>query len=130
MTGVIWGAPQADIVLLKEDGELRGNFFAKLDIGGSNTELNGAASWRPNSDVIRIESEFSGVKIDRLAAKLPKFKGMEAVGLDLQGHATLTVSTKGVLRTASFELNAGKGQINFPRDAVLVRQIAHHRSDE
>ena len=113
LTGVVWGAPQADVVLVKEDGELHGNFFAKLDIGGSNTELNGVASWRPNSDIIRIESEFSGVKIDRLAAKLPKFKILEAVHLDMEGRASLTVSTEGVLQSSSFELHAGKGQIAY-----------------
>ena len=113
LTGVIWGAPQADVVLVKEDGELRGNFFAKLDIGGSDTELNGVASWRPNSEIIRIESEFSGVKIDRLAAKLPKFKNLEAVHLDMEGRASLTVSTKGALQSSSFELHAGKGQIAY-----------------
>ena len=113
LTGMVWGAPQADGVLVKEDGELHGNFFAKLDIGGSNTELNGVASWRPNSDIIRIESEFSGVKIDRLAAKLPKFKILEAVHLDMEGLASLTVSTEGILQSSSFELHAGKGQIAY-----------------
>jgi hypothetical protein len=113
LTGVNWGAPQADVVLLKEDGELRGNFFARLDVGGSNPRVSGVASWHPNSDVIQIESEFDGVKIDRLAAKLPKFKGLEAVHLDVQGHASLTLSISGILQSASFDLHAGKGQIDY-----------------
>ena len=113
LTGVIWGAPQADVVLLKEGGELRGTFFVQLDIGGSQTKLNGAASWRPNSDTIRIESEFSGIKIDQLAAKLPKFKGLEAIRLNMHGRTALTVSTSGALQTAEFDLNAEKGQITY-----------------
>jgi hypothetical protein len=111
LTGVVWGAPQANVVMVKKDGELRGDLFATLDIGGANTKLEGTAIWRPGSDVIRIESEFAGVKIDRLAAKLPKLKAMEAVHLNLQGRAALSISTAGVLRTASFDLNAGKGRI-------------------
>ena len=53
LTGAVWGAPRADIVLLRESGEIRGTFYAEIDIGGTPTKVNGAASWRPDSDVIR-----------------------------------------------------------------------------
>lgn len=108
---VVWGAPRADVVLVKKDGELRGDLSARLDIGGADTELKGTAIWRPDSDVIQIESEFSGIKIDRLAAKLPQFKGMEGVRLDMQGRASLKISADGVLQAASFDLRAGEGQL-------------------
>lgn len=113
MADIVWGAPQSDIVLLKEDGELRGSFFAHLNIGGEDAKLNGAASWRPNTDIIRIESEFSGVSLDRLAAKHTKLKALENVRLDLGGEAELTLTTQGVLQSASFEFNTGVGRITY-----------------
>jgi hypothetical protein len=114
-TGMTWKAPQADVVLLKEAGELRGNFFAKLDIGGSNTELNGTAIWRPNSEIIRVETDFSGIKIDRLAATLPALKSLDSVRLELAGSADLILSTKGSVKTASFDLRAGRGRLEFTK---------------
>jgi len=115
LAGVTWVASQADVVLFKERGELRGTYFAKLDFGGSIARLNGAASWRPNSDVIRIDSAFSGVRINRIAAKLPQLNALDALRFDVQGRAAVTLSTDGLLRQADFELTAGKGQIAYAK---------------
>ena len=113
MADIVWGAPQSDLVLLKEDGELRGSFFAHLNIGGEAAKVNGAASWRPNTDIIRIESEFSGVALDRLAAKHAALKNLEHVRLEMGGQIVLTLTTGGVLQTASFELKTGNGRVTY-----------------
>lgn len=112
-TGVVWGAPETNIILLRDGGEIHGTFFTKLDIGGSITEVNGAASWRPKSDTIRIDSEFSGVRTDRIASKLPFLKGLESLRLDVRGRVGSTITLDGELRAADFDLVAGKGQVTY-----------------
>ncbi|MBT5050715.1 MAG: hypothetical protein HOM58_19595 [Rhodospirillaceae bacterium] len=111
--GVVWGAPETNIILLREDGEIQGTFFTQLDIGGSITAVNGAASWQPNSDIIRIDTEFSGVRTDRVAAKLPFLKGVESLRLNVRGRVGSTITLDGELRDANFDLVAGQGQATY-----------------
>jgi len=113
LTGAVWGARQADIILLREQGEIRGAFFAELDVGGSSTRMNGAASWRPGSDIVRVEAELTGARIDRIAAKLPALRAAEAVRLGVSGRVELTVALSGALRTARFDLTAGDGHVTW-----------------
>jgi hypothetical protein len=112
-TGVIWGAPESNIILLRENDRILGTFSTKLDIGGSTTTINGSANWRPQSDTIRIDSEFSGVRTDRIAAKLPSLKGLEVLRLDVRGRIGVTMSLAGELREADFDMAAGEGQISY-----------------
>ncbi|MEX2454824.1 MAG: DUF3971 domain-containing protein, partial [Rhodospirillaceae bacterium] len=114
LTGAVWGAPQADIVLLREQGEIRAAFFVELDVGESHTRINGAASWRPDSDVVRVEADLSGARIDHFAARLPALRGAEAVRLGVRGKVELTLAESGALRMARFDLTAGEGQIAMP----------------
>lgn len=113
LTGAVWGAPQADIILLREQGEIRGAFFCELDVGGSRTRVNGAASWRPGSDIVRVEAELTGARIDRIAAKLPALRAAEAVRLGVKGRVELAVALSGALRTARFDLTAGEGHVTW-----------------
>lgn len=112
-TGVVWGAPETNIILLREAGEIHGTFITELDIGGSSTKISGSASWRPNSDTVRIESEFAGVRTDRVAGKLPFLKGLESLRLDVRGAVGVTLTLDGELRAADFDLVAGKGQVTY-----------------
>ena len=114
-TGTIWGAPQADVVLLKESGELRGTFFADLDIGGANTKVNGVATWRPNSEIIQIESEFSGAKISKIAAKLSNLNDFEAFKFDTKGWISMSLFTDGNIKSAQFDITAEKGEVVLDR---------------
>ena len=111
LTGAVWGAPRADIVLLREAGEIRGTFFAEIDIGGAPTRINGAASWRPKSDVIRVETEVAGLPIDRIALKLPALRDASGIRLSVDGQATIALSLDGNVRSAKFDLSAGKGSL-------------------
>ncbi len=111
LAGAIWGAPRADIVLLRESGEIRGTFFAEIDIGGKRTKVNGAASWRPKSDVIRVETELAGLPVDRIAVKLPALQDAAKIRLDVDGQAAFSVSIDGAIRSAKFDLKAGRGHL-------------------
>lgn len=112
-TGVIWGAPKTNIILLRDGDDIQGTFLTELDIGGSITSVNGEVRWRPDTGAIRIESDFSGVRTDRIAAKLPSLKGLESLRLDVRGRVAATVALDGEIRRADFDLIAGEGQVTY-----------------
>jgi hypothetical protein len=110
-TGVTWGAPNVDLVLVRQSGEIQASLFADLNIGKSTAQVSGNAVWRSGQDAAQAELRFSDVQIDKIAAVVPALKQLEALHLGVGGTVNLEIGLDGALRSAVFNIETGQGRI-------------------
>lgn len=113
MTGTEWGAPRADVVLARQGGIIRADFGLDIDIGGGMTRIDGSGFWHPETRRINVDANFSGLRPDRIAAKLPAISMAAALQMPLAGHVAFDMLVDGEVRNARFTLSGKDGRIDL-----------------
>jgi hypothetical protein len=129
MTGTMWGAPEADIVITREAAGLRIRVAAAIDLGGELVRVGGDAVWGGESKEITAEISFSGMQPERLALKLPALAQIAALRAPVSGDVTLALAPDGELRDAEFRLYGEKGVVDLPDfwpDGLPITRFAAH----
>ena len=114
LNGIVWTAPEADIVLLREQGEIRGTLFGALDVGGAPVRFDANAAWKPGEETIDLSIGLEPVQISQLTSLSPAFKALEALKIPVSGRASLLLGVDGTLYDGSFELSGEDGMIVEP----------------
>ena len=126
MTGIVWRARDVDLVLLREQDELRGTLFGGLDIGGTPVRLDANAAWKPGEETIDLAIGLEPVRLDRLASLAPAFQAVSTLRFPVSGRASLLMGVDGTVHDGSFEFRADEGTIvdpSFWKEAVPVTEI-------
>lgn len=127
MTGTLWGAPEAEIVIARGPAGLRLQVAAALDLGGDIARVTGDAVWKTDSSEVAADIGFSGVRPEQLAVKLPALARLGALRAALSGNVGLTIATDGALRAAEFRLNGDRGTVDLPElwpDGLSLASLA------
>ena len=126
LTGIVWTAPEVDLVLLREQGEIRGTLFGALDVGGAPVRFDANAAWKPGEDTVDLSIGLEPVQIARLASLSPALKALEALKIPVSGRASLLLGVDGTLYDGSFELSGDDGMIVEPslwKDGLPVSEF-------
>jgi hypothetical protein len=114
LTGIKWEAPEIDLILLREQGEIRATMFGAIDVKGTPVRLNANAVWKPGEDTIDLSVGLEPVRLDRLAALSPALQVASAIELPVSGRASILLGVDGTVHDGSFDLQGDAGRIVAP----------------
>ncbi len=114
VNGVSWKAPEIDLVLLREDGEIRASMFGAVEIGSTPVRFNSNAAWKPGDSSVDVTVGIEPVRLDRLAALGPRFSELSNFRVPLDGRVSLLMGVDGSIYDGSFEIRAGAGRLVAP----------------
>lgn len=127
LSGIVWRAPDVDLVLLREEGEIRGTLFGALDVGGTPVRIDANAAWKPGEETVDLSIGLEPVQIARLAALSPTLKAAEALKISVSGRASVLMGVDGTLYDGSFELRGEDGTIVDPslwKDDLPISEVS------
>ena len=111
VTGINWGAPQADFVVVREDGEIRASLFSDIDAAGKAARLVAKASLRSGAQIVGVDLAIEKLPIDRLAATLPGLEVLKSIRVAVSGDVATRISLDGVVQSAKFAFTGTSGHI-------------------
>lgn len=114
LTGIKWKAPEIDLVLLREQGEIRATIFGAIDVKGTPVRLDANGAWKPGESTIDLSVGLEPVRLDKLAALAPAFQIASVIELPVSGRASILLGIDGTVYDGSFELRGGAGRIVAP----------------
>ena len=114
LTGIVWTAPEVNLVLLREQGEIRGTLFGALNVGGAPVRIDASAAWKPGEETVDLSIGLEPMRIARLASLSPAFKAAEGLEISVSGRASVLLGVDGTLYDGSFELRGEDGKIVAP----------------
>jgi hypothetical protein len=126
LTGIKWEAPEIDLILLREQGEIRATMFGAIDVKGTPVRLDANAAWKPGENFIDLSVGLEPVRVDRLAALSPTFQVASAIELPVSGRASILLGVDGTVHDGSFELHGEAGRIVAPalwQDGLPVSDV-------
>jgi hypothetical protein len=126
LTGIKWEAPEIDLILLREQGEIRATMFGAIDVKGTPVRFDANAAWKPGENTIDLSVGFEPVRVDRVAALSPAFQIASGVELPVNGRASILLGVDGAVHDGSFELHGESGRIVAPalwKDGLPVSDV-------
>jgi hypothetical protein len=111
VTGINWGMPQADFVVVREDGKIRASLFSDIDAAGKAARLVAKASLRSGAQVVGVDLAIEKFPIDRLAATLPGLEFLKSIRVAVSGDVATRISLDGVVQNAKFAFTGTSGHI-------------------
>jgi len=113
-TGAVWRAPESNIVLLREGGEVRASINARLDEAAGGARIIGGASWKKGAQAIALEADVAEVNPDRIASRIPGAEMLRGLGFSVRGRITASLDLRGTVRSANFSLTSAGGELRKP----------------
>ncbi|NKB22330.1 MAG: hypothetical protein GKS01_17725 [Alphaproteobacteria bacterium] len=133
VTGINWGAPQADLVVIREDDEIRASLFADIDAAGKPGRLIAKASLPSGAQDVGVDLAIEKFPIDRLAATIPGLEVLKSVRVAVSGDVATRVSFNGAIQNMKFAFTGTSGHIEkgdlWPKN-VPVKQMNFKASYE
>ncbi len=115
VTGVNWGAPQADFVVIRDDNEIRASLFADVNAAGKPTRLIAKANLPSGAREFALDLAIENFPLDRLASSMPGLEVLNSVDVTVSGDIAARVGLDGKISGAKFEFFGGAGRIRKPR---------------
>lgn len=124
-TGAVWRAPSTDIVLLRENGEIRASIRARLDEAAGAARITGGASWRRGASRVMLEADVDNVDIDRIASRIPGAEMLRGLAFAVRGRIRAELDLRGSVQSAEFSLKSRGGTVRnaalWPKGAEIGR---------
>ncbi|MEE8333420.1 MAG: AsmA-like C-terminal domain-containing protein [Alphaproteobacteria bacterium] len=114
-TGVVWRAPNSNIILLRENGEVRASINARLDEAAGGASVTGGASWKRDDPRVMLEVDVANVDVDRIAGRIPGAEILRGLGFSVAGRITAQLDLRGTVRSADFSLTSDGGELRHPK---------------
>ncbi|MGB0576358.1 MAG: AsmA-like C-terminal domain-containing protein [Alphaproteobacteria bacterium] len=111
VTGINWGAPQADFVVIRDDDEIRASLFSDIDAAGKSARLVAKASLRSGEQVVGVDLAIEKFPIDRLAATFPGLDILKSIRVAVSGDMATRITLDGDVQNAKFALTGGSGHL-------------------
>ncbi|MBT6210580.1 MAG: hypothetical protein HOI35_11245, partial [Woeseia sp.] len=115
VTGINWGAPQADFVVIRNDNEIRASLFAEVSATGKTARLIAKANLPSGAREIDLDLVVENFPLDRLASSMPGLEVLKSVDMTVGGDIAARVGLDGKIVGAKFEFSGGAGRIREPR---------------
>ncbi len=112
--GVVWNAPQADLVLRHEGDDLRlvGDLMVRLD--EADVPVDVSAVYRREDSLMVAHVGLQSVPVESLADAVPGLEPLAGIEAPVSGRVQLTLDRDLALLDGRFALEADSGALNFP----------------
>ena len=112
--GVVWNAPQADIVLRHEGDDLRlvGDFLVRVD--EVDVPVDVSAIYRREDGRLTAHMGLQDVPVEKLAGAVPGLEPLAGFEAPVSGRVQLSLDRDLALLGGRFAVEAGTGALNFP----------------
>ncbi len=112
--GVVWNAPQADIVLRHEGDDLRlvGDLLVRLD--EDDVPVDVSAVYRRDDGRLTAHLGLQQMPVEKLADAVPALEPLAGIEAPVSGRVQLSMDRDLALLDGRFAVEAGSGTLNFP----------------
>ncbi len=114
VTGISWGAPQADFVVIREDDEIRASLFADIDAAGKPARLIAKANLLSGTTDVGVYLAIENFPLDHLASTMPGLEALKSIEMKVSGDVAARIGLDGHIGDAKFEFSGGAGRIQQP----------------
>ena len=115
VTGINWGAPQADLVVTRDDNEIRASLFADVNAAGKSARLIAKAILPSDAREVALDLAIEKFPLDRLASSMPGLDVLKSVDVTVSGDIAARVDLDGKIAGARFAFSGGSGRIQESR---------------
>jgi len=124
VTGTTWRAPDADLLLLRDETGIAAEVHLLVDAGGVLTEIDGHARFRPVDGALHASLTVRDLRPDVYARLLPDLAPLKAVDLPVSGVVTLAWDVEHGLDRVAFDVSGGAGTLRLPEPVGLDYAVA------
>ncbi|HET9149655.1 MAG TPA: AsmA-like C-terminal domain-containing protein [Alphaproteobacteria bacterium] len=116
-TGHVWRAPEAHLVVTRDRNGTTGRATLAVEIGGEPTNLDVALRYRRGDPTLAVDAGLTRLDPAALAKAIaePIVTPLGALEAPLSGEAHAEIGLDGDVRSVSFALDAGAGQMDYSR---------------
>lgn len=109
--GVTWRLPDTNIVLVKEQRELRGNISVRLETDETSTNLSAVFLHAYESDDVQISVSFQDLSPGLLARAIPEAAAIRDIDVQISGSVAFGLTMDGMPETLDYSLQSRLGSV-------------------
>ncbi len=113
-TGKMWRLPSAELVFRRHDMGLGGTVRGELEVAGKTVEIAASGRYENASGEATLDIDFTNLDPELLAGEQGLVGRLAALEMPLSGTASIRLARGFELRTVSFDVTAGEGQVYAP----------------
>lgn len=116
-TGHVWRAPEAHLTVTRDRNGTTGRATLSVEIGGAPTNLDATLRYRRGDPTLAVDASLTHLDPAALAKAIaePIVTPLGALEAPLSGNAHAEIGLDGNVRSVSFALDAGAGQVDYSR---------------
>lgn len=125
-TGVLWRAPDSELVLRRDGGEVRADLDLKVELGERPLHVVGQGRVAPDDGTTSLVFTFSDLQPEELADRVPSLAELAAVRVPLAGRLAFALGADARPGPVSFAVTGGSGRIVAPHlwgDALPISEL-------
>lgn len=122
--GLMWRAPDADLVFDRDDGGIAARLAIMVDAGGELAEVDGTAHYRKVDGSIDVAMTVRDLRPDVFARISPQLESLVALDLPLSGSLRARFDVESGLDRASFDISGGAGLLRLPEPVDVDYPVA------
>jgi hypothetical protein len=125
-TGVLWRAPDSELVLRRDAGDIRADLDLKVELGARPLRVSGQGRVVPADGTTSLVFTFSDLQPDEIADRVPSLADLAALRVPLAGRLAFVIGPDAQPSPISFAVTGGKGEVVAPRlwgDALPISEL-------
>jgi hypothetical protein len=121
--GVVWAAPQADILLSRRALGIGAQASLNVTAGDIATDVRITGEYSTETDEVELEAELGQIDLSNLISISDVFEPLRDAFVPVSGTLRTTHSVDGELLSASTDLAIGEGLINLPKEVRATYRV-------
>ncbi|WP_336232948.1 YhdP family protein [Thalassospira sp. CH_XMU1458] len=122
--GIIWAAPQADILLTRRAFGIGAEASMQVSAGDISTQVRVTGDYSIETDQVDLEAEIGEVQLADLVSISDLFEQLRDAYVPVSGKLRASFDAKGELLTAATDLSVGSGVITFPDEIRATYRVS------
>jgi hypothetical protein len=114
-TGRVWRAPQADVVMARDEAGIRADATLVIDLAGELTKVTATALYLATERQIDVSARTTPFQPATLAAIDPSLGELDALRVPISGRTQFRLDSAGRLLGLEFDITGTEGVLSEPR---------------
>lgn len=125
--GVVWAAPQADILLSRKPFGIGAEASLQVSVGAMSTRVNVTGDYSIQTGEIGLKAQLGEVELSDLVSIADMFEPLRDAYVPVSGAINATYDVSGTLVSAATDLVVGSGVISFPEEMRATYRVTDGR---
>lgn len=125
--GVVWAAPQADILLSRSDLGVAAEASLQVSAGGLSTRVRVSGDYRIQTGEIDLQARLGEVELSDLVSISDMFEKLRDAYVPVSGTISVKYDADGVVIAANTDLVVGSGVVSLPAEMRATYRVTEGR---